>query len=352
MSKIIVPERRLVARREERRLVTPRRAGPHKLVHARPTRIPMPRARLAMRGEFKLEAVHKFSGKRRLLADWFPNLITDQGLNYWGNSNLHWATCCVGTGNTAPAQSDTQLATEIATTTNVQSSTGSAEPSAPYHGSRVKTYRFAQGDAEGNVAEIGVGPSGGSPIAVYSRALILDSGGSPTTVTVQADEFLDATYRHELYPVIPDASYTIDISGSSYDVVRRPASVDSAGRWQQESNPSQIIFEDLGFGFRGLYTYPASSTLGAITDDPSGSGSNTDGGVSYDSYVADSFERTVSSTWGLNENNETGGIGVIRADLHEDFGSYQLSFDPAIPKDNTQILTLEWTLAWGRFVST
>src|SRR5690606_31940294 len=49
-------------------------------------------------GRFKLEA-ERPDGQRRLLADWFPNLITNAGLNRIGTSSGWLTACAVGTGS-------------------------------------------------------------------------------------------------------------------------------------------------------------------------------------------------------------------------------------------------------------
>ena len=76
-------------------------------------------------GFFKFEAVKLAPDgseiSRRTLADWFPNIITDQGLDRMGDNNDWMSACQVGTGNTTPTALDTGLVARIAgTTTSVQ----------------------------------------------------------------------------------------------------------------------------------------------------------------------------------------------------------------------------------------
>ena len=43
--------------------------------------------------------VFEFAGSRRLCADWFDNLITNQGLDYIGSSSTWLSACQVGTSS-------------------------------------------------------------------------------------------------------------------------------------------------------------------------------------------------------------------------------------------------------------
>ena len=174
-------------------------------------------------GWFKFEAV-KADGTRRLLADWFPNLITNQGLDRMG-SNLDYLTYCqVGSGDNTPANTDTTLETFVAATNNTSNDTAAAQASAPYYASRTKVFRFAAGAAAGNLSEVGIAWTNGAG-SLYSRALILDGGGLPTTITVLSDEFLDVTYQLRIYPPTVDVTGTITLDGNNYNYVLRACNV-------------------------------------------------------------------------------------------------------------------------------
>jgi hypothetical protein len=57
-------------------------------------------------GYYKLEAVKLDKAgnevSRRVVADWFPNLITNQGLNRMGANADYLSNCQVGSGSDAP----------------------------------------------------------------------------------------------------------------------------------------------------------------------------------------------------------------------------------------------------------
>lgn len=294
-----------------------------------------------LQGFFKLEAVRP-DGRRRLLADWFPNLITDAGLDIIGTSGAWLSYCRVGTGNTTPNVADTALAGHLAATNNSIINSGTAQSIEPYYGARTKTFRFAEGAAAGNLQEVGIGTAA-TGSTLFSRALILDSGGSPTTVTVLSDESLDVTYQLRLYPPLSDVVDTINISGTDYDFTKRAALVTTASAWYCG------ISGDFGGGFPGgVVVY--SGTMGAITGSPSGTTSN--GSTTNASYGATNLYRDFSTVWGLTAAN-FGGIQSALATMgpaSSAFGAVQVEFDPVIPKTSSQILTLVFRHSWARGV--
>ncbi len=96
-----------------------------------------------------------------------------------GSVGDYMSTCMVGSGNAAPAETDTALQARASTSNiNVQSNNSNVSPR---YGWRRRTFRFAAGAAAGNLSEVGVG---WTTTAVFSRALILDGSGNPTTITV------------------------------------------------------------------------------------------------------------------------------------------------------------------------
>ncbi len=227
-------------------------------------------------GFYKLEAVKKSkSGKetKRLLADWFPNLITTAGLNYMGTNRSYafntstrggWLTyCIVGSGNTTPAFTDSVLANKLAATSSMTAMTLTVESTSPYYRKMVLKYRFAEGVAAGNLAEVGIG---WSSTACFSRALILDGGGNPTTITILSDEYLDVTYEYRIYPKETDDTGTVIFTGNlggTYDWIARLA---RATTWCLDANNYKQL--SMQVPCRYFYNYPSTSTIQAITGYP------------------------------------------------------------------------------------
>jgi hypothetical protein len=282
-------------------------------------------------GFFKLEAVRP-DGTKRLLADWFPNLILNQGLNRIGASSDWLQSCRVGTGNTTPTNTDTNLVAHVAGTTTQSAQTTSATGSPPYYGYSQRTFRFDQGAAAGNLAEVGVGWSNADASNLFSRALILDGDGDPAVVTVQADEFLDVSYELRSYSPDADVDTTVTIGGDSYDITARAANANSS-LWAPPA----------AAGFNTGVAY--SGAIGAVTSSPTGSQSSVSG-LTTDAYSNDSFQIDSTHTWGLDRGNFVGGIASFYVQFG--MGSMQYSVDPPIPKDATMVLAMRFRHSWAR----
>lgn len=304
-----------------------------------------------MQGFWRLTAIRP-DGRRRPLTGWFPNLITDGGLNRRGTGN--WMNHChVGSGTTPAEVTDSALETFVASTSTLQNNSGAAQSTAPYYGSQTNTYRFATGAAAGNLSEVGVGWSGDSSGPLFSRALILDGDGDPTTVTVLSDEVLDAVYQLRLYPPLDDVNDFVDDDGpdeTTHAIVTRASLVTGSGNsginrgWGMSSSGSSVLLSD-GTGSRARVF---NGALGSITEAPSGTSAEPQvGNVSSESYSNNSLERAGSQFYGLNNGNLSGGISAVQFAFRNN-GCYQTSFDPAIPKDNTKILTLTFKTTWAR----
>lgn len=296
-------------------------------------------------GRFKLEAVDKYTGKKRVLADWFPNLITTNGANQLGTNNGFLGTCAVGSGNATPALTDTALQTLVTSTTSINSSGQSNSGSAPWFSSYTVQFNFPVGTATGNLSEIGVGLTATS---LFSRALILDGGGSPTTITVLSSEALYATYQVNQYAPTSDVTGTVVIAGVTYSYTLRAANVSSTGQWALQ-NGSCGPFMNGSLSPAIVSAGAISAVTGSITGVTAQSPSTS---VANGSYSSGSFTNSGTVTWGLTTGNvggvtaaqtNWGGNGAVTATR----GSYQIGISPAIPKDASHILTLTFSLSWA-----
>lgn len=300
-------------------------------------------------GLFKLEAVKLDADgneiSRRTVADWFPNLITNGGLERMGD-NAGWLSYCqVGTSSTTPAVTDSALGAWLAGTSTQQAASSVQQSGSPYYGSRFKTFRFAEGVAAGNLTEVGVGWANSG--SLFSHALILDGGGNSITVTILSNETLDVTYEFRYYPKETDSTgtglvFTGNIGGT-YDWIMRPAYVATAAAWSTywSNGPS------MGNTSNSAYPYYAyNGDIGALTAGPSGTpGAFTPAAVAY---VASSLERKFTLTFSLTQSNLSGGIRSIRQCMG--FGVYQFQFAPAIPKTAVDTLVLTVSHSWSRKV--
>lgn len=295
--------------------------------------------RFGVDGHFTIRAVSRRGV--RLLAD-FDNLILDSGLERLG-TGTPVTHVQLGTGSTTPAVGQTALTAFAFSSSNQTASVESYVAGPPVYHQCVKTYRFAAGAATGTFAEIGVGwASSGS---LFSRALILDGGGSPTTITVLSDEALDVDYRFRIYPSTSDVAGTLTLSGVGYNYTIRPGLISSLGQW----SPSGILGNGFVIGATGqLAMYGASMALGAITGSLTGNTNNAAmGSFNYSAYVGGSLSRVGTITTGLTLGNTGFGIRGFHM-VFGTYGYYQVLFDTLIPKDNTKIMTHSQRITWAR----
>lgn len=295
-----------------------------------------------VKGFYKMEAFKtnadgsEVPGSRREVAPWFPNLILDAGLEYMGTASFQWQFCQVGSGATPPTVSDTALVSRVAGTNQTQSSVTGAQPSSPYFGWRRKTFRFNEGVAAGNLSEVGVGWA--TTGSLFSRALILDPGGTPTTISVGADESLDVTYEIRFYPPEVDSTGTVNIGGVDYDWTARAANVTGTSEWTGGASGANV-------NFTSATAY--NNVIGAITGLPTGTSTLIT--ATRNGYSAASLKIGTTLSASLTSGNLSGGIRsvAVRA-LGGGVGAYQIQFDPAIPKDNTKVFSLTFEVAWTR----
>lgn len=277
------------------------------------------------------------AGSREVVADWFPNLITNAGLEAQMTQGIFGPSgvarfCAVGSGSTAPTVNDGSLEAQVGTSNTYLYTTSGATNAPPYYGYYRTVYRFAPGVAAGNLSEVGflsAEPDG----TLWSRALIKDGNGDPTTITVTPIEYLDVTYEVRLYPPLADVTGAVTISGASYDYTLRAARV-TDNSW---GNMMSAAVSLDGWGSVVTQAVAYNGGIGGITENPSGtSGSRSSSVVAP--YESGSLLRTASATWEDLRGNLDGGIKSVL--FRTTRGAFQVEFTPALPKDNTKELTL------------
>ncbi len=306
-----------------------------------------------VQGFYKLDAVKIINGKefKRPLTGWFPNLITDSGLDALAADRNYLYKIAVGTGSTAPTVSDIALETQIASTTTGVSETNTVNSTSPYYISYIRTKRFAEGVAAGNLSEVGVIDYSS---ALFSRSLILDSVGNPTTITILSDEYLDVTYEFRYYPYESDVTGTIVFTGNiggTYGYTLRQANIT---RLVAQGGSSTAYYPP----YMGtIYTaaYSAGNTcqaytggvLGDISGYPTGTSlGNLPTGLSLSTYVAGSNELYFTIQADPADWVDVGGISALL--FTWGFRDYQIAFTTAIPKTADDVLALTFIHQWAR----
>jgi hypothetical protein len=299
-------------------------------------------SRATLKGRYKLVVRDAWGGVRRQ-TDWFDNIILDTGLNRMG-TGAPIAGAAIGTGTSTPVASQTGLDTQTTYTTTSGTGNGaqSALGSSPYNNTYTAVYRTALGALNGNYYEVGVGWASGS---MFSRALILDGGGSPTFVSVASTEQLDIVYELSIYPPLVDTSNSVTISGVTYTVTGRASSVNStinAWSWAPTYAAGGAVGVWSISGVNNAY----SGSIGAITALPAGTYTSNGSAAVVGSYSNNSLTRSARSTYGLTDGNVSGGIKSVMAFWK--MACFQYEFNPVLPKDATKTLTLDYSMTWAR----
>lgn len=282
-------------------------------------------------------------GSRQVVADWFPNLILDQGLNLIATSSNYLFACQVGSGTTVPSNGQTALTSLIAGTSTKPSNVTTTSASAPYYVAQTITFRFSEGAAAGNLGEVGIGTAL-SGTTLFSRSLIKDSFGNPTTITILSDESLDVLYQMRYYCPPSDVTGSIIATGNiggTYNYTLRAANVTTVNTNNGWTLPTaQTTNAGNSAGYRAF-----NGAIGPITGLPSGTSGDMSVPTSA-SYGSGNFYLDRIITASAAQANLASGLRSMQLKLG--IGMYQIEFSPPIPKTSNDVVQLTLRLSWAR----
>lgn len=306
---------------------------------------------------------NEIAGTRRKVAE-FKNLITNTGLNCLlskdiSGRNTYGYNCAIGSGNQTPTVTDTALQSFLVyvgqgTSGNsgkpydLQTSGYAADSSYTW---RRWVFRFADGlAAYNNIQEVGIFAAGMAssptrPNIMCSRALILDSGGNPTSIAIQPDETLDIYYEIRYYPPA-EVTGSITLNGVSYDYNIRPIDFLPAqyNAWQTGTGDTggMTALDTSIMGQQRWSSYYQTSvfaspvqTLYPKEQNASAIWGNVENAQSWTlkPYVDNSFTRTGTILFNLPQGNVPGGVGSLF--ISAGLGGYKITFTNAkVPKTN------------------
>lgn len=304
---------------------------------------------IKMGGEYKI-VITKPDGSIQETG-WFDNIILNQGLDRIGSStNEVIGYAQVGTGTSIPAITQVGLDLPLAGSA-LQSSPNGGRTSAgspTYTSNFVWFFTFTQGSVIGNITELGVGwASSGNTL--FSRALILDNLGVPTSIAITNVDQLTVYYRLKIVPPLTDTTSSITISGTPYSYTGRVANVGSFASSIWNFWASQIgTLGSLTYPRRS-YVYSAGSVIGPVTGEPT---NLLDGGYANatpGTYTPGTYTRTDTFNWSISQGNGVGGIQAIVLEYDvQGFMDFQYRFNTVIPKDNTKTLSITVGITWTR----
>ncbi len=313
-------------------------------------------------GRFELIAISSTSGNSRCVAA-FDNLITNIGLDFLsfgcGNPNNNFLSMngiAVGTGTTPEAPSNTHMEDYLAGTATIIGSSVAALPAPNYGVASTYSFQFPVGAAAGNLTEIGaITPQSTGSVTVpssswftFSRALIKDSMGNPTTITILSDEILVVNYTITFFPFVADATgtfpVTVDGVTTNYTYTSRSAVVNNtAANTGWFWNLNCITANGVG---NDQFT---NGSLGAITGRPSigaSPGVVTPNTRTYAPYVDGTFFISATYTLNTTTGNLSGGLINCIFCVFAPF-IFQMQFTPGLPKTSLQTLSLTVNLSWS-----
>ncbi len=274
-------------------------------------------------------------------SDWSHNMVLDSGLERMSVGT--WINrCCVGSGSNPPAANQTALQTFIASTTTRQGSEtqlAQTTESPIYYGSRF-TWRFGLGVAAGNLSEVGMG---WSDTALWNRALIRDSAGTPITLTVLSDEYLDVIVEIRIYPQ-ETFSGSFNLRDKAGEIVSTHT---YAGRPVVSAGSSNI-----SYAFDRVAFNSSNNTQFTISPNVMTNAYQSNGGTGV-SYSTNTYP-TVTSVRGVNA---VGLDQVVFA--HKSFqatyqgllsnsNGFKWEIQPSITKTNQNTMTYSFEMSWAR----
>ena len=300
-------------------------------------------------GEVKV-IVKRADDTVRLDTGFFPNVITNLGLDALGNNHNLFNYCAVGGGNSTPLNTNTKLDNFLAAGSQISSESkydyDPVRDTEFYKCSRTVGYRF-EGLDNKNISEVGlVGDYASGQRPAYTRTLIKNSAGEPTVITVLSGEILELQYR--LWQVFDvkdkDQVVTAMIDGVEvpFNVKIRLAGV--GGSWSYAA----VVGAHLTFRGDNHHQF-GTGELGEITGQNSGL-TNVYPGLSWEAYQPSTYKRKFYVNASI-----TDAVHPIRSFLFfTGLGAYQVRFgtvdgDLPIDKTNQDILQLGFEMSWGRY---
>lgn len=287
---------------------------------------------------FKLVARKASTGEITRETDWFQNIVLDTGLAQM-SSGVWIDRCCVGTGNSTPVATQTQLDTFKASTTTIQGTveSGVQLTTLPYYDWLRVTYRFGEGVAAGNISEVGMGWANAN---LWNRALIKDNNGNPTTITVLSDEYLDVITEIRVYPQ-ETLSGSFNFLNKAGAIVSSHTYTGRAYHRAPQRNYSKMSINSIGIWSGALSSSPTMSPSGTRLD------------YGYPTTTVYPTPTSMKCTKVFPVANAIGEHRTLFVEstlLQSGSGmGYQVEFTPTITKTNQIELTYTVSMSWGRY---
>ncbi len=300
------------------------------------------KAKISFNNEIRCIMYDKYSGKRVHDTGWYPNLITDYGMDSIGNDSGFAGWGCIGDGVASTDEAVSTLTSFLGSGSGAGTDNGLfvQNPVTPWEYSKIRSKRVDAGVGTGLISETGLGTENDGT-DLFNRQAV------PIPFDKQATFILDVLYRQTVWPMIGDVLADITIDGVIYKTITRGANYDAV----TYKTPWSVM----GLGGGGTRGY--SGDIGATPADwPSGTfGSGVGASRAIAAYIPGSYYIDLKTNYVLSNFN-VGGIHAFtqsfnrcyfQTSFHVDAAQSLPEFDP-IPKTNTKIGDCTFRMSWAR----
>lgn len=303
-------------------------------------------------GRYKLEVLNS-SGEVVRIAE-VDNLILDGALSRWAAGNTGFNNgpyFCVGTGTDTPIATQTSLSNFLAGSlagtraTRTIISPNENRGGGVYRAAATYVYTYSIGQIVGNISEIGANFGASSSSNLDSRALLVDGGGNPTTLTILSTEQLRVNYRVYMDISPAQSTATITFNGVSTSCTLEKLNTNLTNSWYIFFNMNNVssLFNTTTF---------VSSTANLLNsvDTPSSTSGHTTATVSWAVSSGGAGIRRHVMTMAVGSGNIASGIKylTIAADASSSYHMLGVHFSPNINKTSSKTLTLTIDLVLSR----
>ena len=279
---------------------------------------------MKLSGRYQIYAGKKDGSRRHITS--FKNMILRSGLERLASGFTTMVTTCqVGTGTTEPLSTDTGLTARLVSTTTTQvAEVNNITSNNPYVTTFSKTFRFPVGAITQDITEIGVGWN--TTGSLFSKSLIKDMLGNPTSIRVFPDEFLDIVYMVDIQPPA-DTAFSTTINGNVVTGTIRPIQSNDPSKWALLGG-----FPDMASQSRA-YT----GAIGPVTGFPSGT-SVAATSSTLSAHIAGTTYRDITVRWDDSVANWPEGIRSFTVNSNSALVKcgFQVEFDSPVVKSNIE----------------
>lgn len=286
---------------------------------------------IGIQGRFQLQ-IHKANGELKQELEFKNKILNSAWPATGGSASDRFGFFHLGTGTTPPEFTDTTL--QARTRWNTSQVNNFVVFSIDYANGKIvhrTSHQFTPGQATGTFTEIGIGPNVNGT-NLFSRSLIKDSNGNPTSITVLSDEYLTINYFFDVIYPITDIPFTCTIKGTQYNgFIRSSGWSSSNSSWLTNTNT----------GFTTIFNYDFASNIAL-----------------YNTAAKDrtTFNNQSGSTTGVVKSITNSGFtttNVNRTIVDNNFiTKSNISLQPNFYNGDFRTILLQpWTNSWAPFAT-